>query len=478
MRKIKILLFAVLTLHFSLLSAFEKEIFCEPSIIFPEIFLIESAHTFSHTLADDFYKDSDALFLYLNSVDSSQEQFPVRYIYYLRTRQFMPALMLMMTMVSLNAYPSSFPNPYDEFFNLLQMAANDINEHASGSDSFSFEDPDITGENEKYIRSLLSNDSVNEPVTESELSGKMTAEIVLNFAAVNMRNKRLGRENKITLKTVFFIITSSFKTILSNIENGVNLDNDPFFKELFNRFVAMHKDEKEILSSFVYNFVEKIYGLNKDVGLYRYILLRQFGMIENAAESWLDFKDVKAAAEWIDFVKNIENIEPFSSYFVKNEEACKYIAEKTDWVFGMKHLSNENKKEIAHTLKLAGMIEQCGDLDYIGLEKKEENSGEKPYPEWARYAAYALKTVTEREMNEDEAVKILKKGLAAAIFSIKPETEAEKDMYEIMLFIYRHEKCDEVLKAMFLKQINHGNIDKNADSYQNAVQTLDDFLFY
>ena len=118
MRKIKILLFAVLTLHFSLLSAFEKEIFCEPSIIFPEIFLIESAHTFSHTLADDFYKDSDALFLYLNSVDSSQEQFPVRYIYYLRTRQFMPALMLMMTMVSLNAYPSSFPNPYDEFFNL------------------------------------------------------------------------------------------------------------------------------------------------------------------------------------------------------------------------------------------------------------------------------------------------------------------------------------------------------------------------
>lgn len=477
MRKIKILLFAALILHFSLLSAFEKEIFCEPSLIFPEIFLIESAHTFSHTLADDFYKDSDSLFLYLNSVGFSQEQFPARYIYYLRTRQFLPALMLMMTMVSLNAYPSSFPNPYDEFFNLLQMAANDINEHASGSDSFSFEDPDITGENEKCVRSLLSNDSANEPVTESELSGKMTAEIVLNFAAVNMRNKRLGRENKISLKTVFFILASSLKTILSNIENGVNLENDPFFKELFNRFVAMNKDDKEVLSSFVYNFVEKIYGLNKDTGLYRYVLLRQFGMIENAADSWLDFNDVKTAASWIDFVKTIENIEPFSSYFVKNEEACKYIAEKTDWVFGMKHLSSENKKEIAHTLKLAEMIEQCGELDYIGLKNNQEKNYD-PYPEWARYAAYALKTVTEKDLSEDEAAKILKKGLAAAIFSIKPETESDRDMYEIMLFIYRHEKCDEVLKAMFLKQINHGNVDKNADSYQNAVQTLDDFLFY
>ena len=367
MRKIKILLFATLILYFSSLSAFEKEIFCEPSLIFPEIFLIESAHTFSYTLADTFYKDSDALFNYLNSVDFSQEQFAVRYIYYLRTRQFMPSLMLMMTMVNLNAYPSSFPNPYDEFFNLLQMAANDINEHASGSDTFSFEDPDISGENERYVRSLLSNDSANEPMTAADLSGKMTAEIVINFAAVNMRNKRLGRENKITLKTVFFILGSSFKTILSNIENGVNLENDPFFKELFNRFVAMHKDEKEILSSFVYNFVEKIYGLKKDVGLYRYILLRQFGMIENAAESWLDFKDVTAAVEWIDSVKTIENIEPFSSHFVKNEDACRYITEKTDWIFGMKHLSNESKKEIAHTLKLAGMIEQCGDLDYIGL---------------------------------------------------------------------------------------------------------------
>ena len=477
MRKIRILLFATLILIFSSLSAFEKEIFCEPSLIFPEIFLIESAHTFSYTLADTFYKDSDALFNYLNSVDFSQEQFQTRYIYYLRTRQFMPALMLMMTMVNLNAYPPSFPNPYDEFFNLMQIAANNINEHASGSDTFSFEDPDISGENEKYIRSLLSNDTANEPLTAADLSGKMTAEIVLNFAAVNMRNKRLGRENKITLKTVFFIIASSFKTILSNIENGVNLENDPFFKELFNRFVAMHRDEKEILSSFVYNFVENIYGLNKDVGLYRYILLRQFGMIESATEYWLDFKDIKASVFWAESIKNKNEIPPFSSYLVKNEDVCSYIAEKTDWIFGMKHLSNESKKEIAHTLKLAGMIEQCGDLDYVGLEKNAENE-ERSDPDWARYAAYALKMVTEQNMSEDEAVSILKKGLVAAIFSISHETEAEKDVYEIMLFIYRHEKCDEVLKAMFLKQINHGNVDKNPETYQNAVETLDKFLFY
>jgi hypothetical protein len=477
MRKIKRLLFVVLTLVFSSVYAFEKDVFSEPSLIFPEIFLIESAHTFSYTLADDFYKESDALFNYLNSVDFSQEQFHVRYIYYLRTRQFMPALTLMMTMVSLNIWPSSFANPYDEFFNLLQMAANDINEHSSGSDTFSFEDPDISGENERYVRSLLANDD-SEPLTIEDLSGKLTAELVLNFAAVNLRNKRLGRENRITPKTVFFILASSFKTILSGIEKGVNLDSDPFFKELFNRFVAMHKDEKEILSSFVYNFVEKIYGSDTETGLYRYILLRQFGMIENAAENWLSFKDVKLAAEWISFVKKQNDIKPFSSFWVKNEDACAYIAEKTDWVLGMKHLSNESKKETVHSLKLAGMMEQCGDLDYIGLVEKSTENEDKPDPEWARYAAYALKTVTEGNLSEDEAVKVLKKGLVAAIFSIKPETEADKDMYEIMLFIYRHRNCDEVLKAMFLKQISHGDIDKNADSYQKAAGILDDFLFY
>ena len=111
------------------------------------------------------------------------------------------------------------------------------------------------------------------------------------------------------------------------------------------------------------------------------------------------------------------------------------------------------------------------------LENNTENE-EKPDPEWARYVSYALKTVTEKDLSEEEAVKVLKKGLSAAIFAIKPGSEAEKDMLEIMLFIYRHKECDEILKAMFLKQITHGDIDKNADSYQKAAEILDDFLFY
>ena len=477
MKKIKLFIFTAAIFVFSSVFAFEKDLFYEPSLIFPEIFPIESAKNFSYSVANELYDNNDALFAYLNSVPFSQEQFPSRYLYYLRTRQFMPSLTLMMTMVSLNIWPSSFANPYDEFFNLLQMAANDINEHSSESSAFSFEDPDISGENERYIRSLIAKDAENEPMTVADLSGKMTAEIVLNFAAVNLRNKRLGRESKITRKTVFFILASSFKAILSNIENGVNLENDYFFKELFNRFVAMNKDDKEILSSFVHNFVEKIYGSEAEPGLYRYILLRQFGMIENAAESWLTFKDVKLAAEWISFVKKQNDIKPFFSFFVKNEEACKYIAEKTDWVFGMKHLSNESRKEISHTMKLAGMIEQCGDLDYIGLENGPEKVYDT-YPEWAAYPAYALKTVAEGNLSEEEAVKVLKKGLVAAIFSIRPESEADKDMSEIMLFIYRHKNCDEILKAMFLKQISRGDVGKNTDSYQKATEILDNFLFY
>ena len=86
--------------------------------------------------------------------------------------------------------------------------------------------------------------------------------------------------------------------------------------------------------------------------------------------------------------------------------------------------------------------------------------------------------VTKEEMSVDEAVKTLKKGLVSAIFTIRPETMEEKDIYEIMLFLYRHKECDQVLKAIFLKQINHGSVDKDAALYQDAVEVLDDFLFY
>ena len=479
MRKIKILFFVGTILLFSSLSAFESEVFCEPSLIFPEIFTLEAASSFSYTLAEDLYNSNEEAFLYyLISVKFSREQLTLRYLYYLKTKQFMPALTMLMTMVNLNTYPSYFTNPYDEFFNLLQIAANDINEHSLGNETFSFENPIISSEQEKYIKSLIINDT-KEPYSIRELSDMMTAELVLNFAHVKMRQKMMGREVKITPKIVFFILAASFKAILSNLEQGVNLENDPFFKELFNRFIVMQKDGRDVLSSFLYNFVEKIYGSDKEIGFYRYILLRHFGMIESVTEKWLDFKDVKAAAEWIDFVKQQENIPPFSSYFVKNEEACGYITEKTDWVAGMNHLGDESKKETAHSLKLSGIIEQCNDLAYIGLERKDNgNSEEKPYPEWAYYLSYALGKVVNSQMNADEAVSVLKKGLAAAIFAIRPADESDRNIYELMLFIYSSKNCDKILKAMFLKQIEHDNLDKNAELYNEAMKIIDDFLFY
>ena len=481
MKKIKLFIFTAAIFVFSSVFAFEKDVFCEPSLIFPEIFPIESAKTFSYTVANELYDDSSALFLYLNSVDFTQEQFHVRYLYYLRTRQFLPAISLLMTMVSLNIYPDSFTNSYDEFFNLLQMAANNANEHSDKDSAFSLENPNISGDLEKYIKSVLL-EGKNEPLTVEDLSEMMTAEFVLNLANVTMRRKMIGREAKITLKTVFLILATSFNAILSNLDNGVNLDSDPFFKDLFNTFVAMHKDEKQVLTSFLYNFVEKIYASKKSAGLYRYVILRQFGMIENTAESWLDFKDLKTAVKWIESIENKNEIPPFSSYFTRNDNACSYIDEKTKWIESMNHLGNESKKSIAHSLKLSGMIEQCNDLDYIGFKRDSENTENtesKPYPEWAIYLSAALGKVVNSEISENEAVKILEKGLFAAIFTIKPEgDEALESIYELLLYIYKSPNRDKILKSIFLKQINHGDVGKNTDLYQEAVKTLDEFLFY
>ena len=481
MNRIKVCLFIVL-FSFSWLSAYEKNLSCEPSLVFPEIFPIEAASTFSYTVAADLYENSDALFFYLNSVDFSQEQFQVRYLYYLRTQQFMPALSLLMTMVNLDAYPDSFPEPGAEFFNLLQMAANTINENSNENNIFSLENPVMSSEQEKRIKSMVFGGNDEKPYDSKGLSDMLTAEIVLNFATINMRNKMHGRETVISQKIVFFILASSFKMVFSALERGVDLNDDPFFKELFNRFVAMQKNEKQIFSSFLYNFVEKIYAGVTTTGLYRYILLRQFEMIKNAADDWLDINEIKTAVSWIEATEKRENLPAFSSFFEKDEKSCDYLSQKLNWIAEMHNLSGDARQRIGHGIKLAEIIEQCGDLDYIGLVKKDadesDDSENKPYPRWALYLSNALETISESDLDDEQAADILKKGLLAAIFEIRrDESKGSSDIFELMMFLYKHKKRDAVLKAMFLKQIMHGDFDKNPDLYKQSIEIIDEFLY-
>ena len=475
--------FAVLAVIFLFFEAFayEKNSFCEPSLVFPEIFPIEAASTFSYTMAENLYENSDALFFYLNSVDFSENQFQVRYLYYLRTKQFFPALSLLMTMVNLNAYPGSFVRPYDEFFNLLQMAAAAINEN-SDENGFSLENPEISKEQEKRMRSVIFGNNNDKPLDSQGLSDILTAEIVLNFATINMRNKMHGKETVISQKIVFFILASSFKMIFSALDQGVDLDDDPFFKELFNTFVAMQKDEKQIFSSFLYAFLEKIYTGETTIGLYRYILLRQFGMIENAADGWLNIHGIKTAVSWIEETEKRENLKTFSSFFEKDEKSCGYLSEKLKWIVGMPSLPGDAKQRIGHGIKIAEIIEQCGDLDYIGLVRKdageEDEQENEPYPKWAYYLSNALQTISESDFDDEQAVQILKKGLLAAIFEIpRDESRGSEDIFELMMFLYRHKKRDEVLKAMFLRQIMHGDFDKNIELYRQSIEIIDEFLY-
>lgn len=476
MNRAKVCFFIIL-FSLSYLSAYERNNFCEPSVIFPEIFPIEAASTFSYTTAENLYENSDALFLYLNSVGFSQDQFQFRYLYYLRTKQFMPALSLLMTMVNLNVYPDSFTKPYEEFFNLLQMAAAEIDENSNENSSFSLKNAEISQDQKQRIKSMIFRNKNEKPLDSKALSDMLTAEIVLNFATINMRNKIHGRETMISQKMVFFILSSSFKMIFSALEQGIDLDDDPFFKGLFNNFVAMQKDEKQIFSSFLYNFVEKIYTGKTTVGLYRYILLREFEMIENAADGTIDTKDMQTALQWIEETKKKEKLPTFSSFFVKNRKSCGYLEGKRNWIGEMQNLSIDVKQKAVLGIKLAEIIEQCNGLDYMGILSKEENKQE-PYPKWTFNLSSSLQTISESRLNDEEALQVLKKGLLAAIVEISNDDSGESsDIFELMMFLYRHKKRDEVLKAMFLKQIMHGDFDKNIELYQKSAEIIGEFLY-
>ncbi len=481
MNKNKLFIASLVFFMFFRLYAFEKEGSCEPSLVFPEIFMIESHETFSYTLSGLLHEDTKALFSYLNSVSFSQEQFPSRYLYYLRTRQFLPALSLLMAMVNLEIYTDSFGKPYDEFFNLLQMAANEINENPDENNGFSLENAEIPQDRKEHVKSMIFGNNDGKPLDSKALSDMLTAEIVLNFATINMRNKMQGRETVISQKIVFYILSSSFRFIFSNLERGVDLDEDPFFKEFFNTMVSMSKDGNYIMDSFVNNFLNQIYGTGNELGLYRYVLLRNFGMTKNAGDGWLELKDIKTAVGWIEATKKEKDLQAFSSYFVKDEKSCGFLSEKLNWISGMKHLGSESRNNIIRDMKISMMLEQCGDLDYLGLERKSPGSaaeGDGPYPEWALYLSAALRKVMTSEMNEKEAVRTLEMGLFAAIFTIRPTgNESWESIYELMMFIYRHKERKKVLATIFQKQITHGNLDKDIDSYREALKNLDNFLY-
>ena len=143
----------------------------------------------------------------------------------------------------------------------------------------------------------------------------------------------------------------------------------------------------------------------------------------------------------------------------------------------MQNLSIDVKQKAVLGIKLAEIIEQCNGLDYMGILSKEENKQE-PYPKWAFNLSSSLQTISESRLNDEEALQVLKKGLLAAIVEISNDDSGESsDIFELMMFLYRHKKRDEVLKAMFLKQIMHGDFDKNIELYQKSAEIIGEFLY-
>ena len=67
------------------LMAFDDDIRCEPSVIFPEVFFLESPGCFSFDAANTVYSDgTESLKKYLDMFENSEEGNIYRYLYYFK----------------------------------------------------------------------------------------------------------------------------------------------------------------------------------------------------------------------------------------------------------------------------------------------------------------------------------------------------------------------------------------------------------
>ena len=185
---------------------------CEPSLIFPEMFMLESVECFSHYKACELYSGgSRTLRQYLDRFIDSREQTIYRYLDYLRGNENLPAMMTLMVMTSNDITRDYISDPVTEFNNLILLGIKE-SERAGGG-------------------KLAPLSSSTGPLTVKALSNNFFSA----FSYIASYLMESSRQDDIDAE----IIERSFNYIISNIQQGIDWEEDIYLNRLFNSFVRM-----------------------------------------------------------------------------------------------------------------------------------------------------------------------------------------------------------------------------------------------
>ncbi len=446
-------IFIISALFFSgSLFASGSFISCEPSIIFPEIFPLESPECFSFDTANAVYSNGTvSLKRYLEMFGTSNQTDIYRYLYYLRRNENLSALMVLMRMTATGSIKGSEDVFYNEFNNLLLGGIKE-SENSGGSKNLN-----------------LMNDKG--PVNVRDLSNNFFSALsyIAAYVMEEKNSKNIDAE----------ILVRSFNYIISNIHSGIDWNDDIYINDIFNSFIVMKNEG--LLKSFTEIFYFYIRGDKNTPPFSDYVKLREIGMVKDMrpfpSGRNEGVKERKVFSSF--FLENINNVDKIvvSSDFKQiahsdSSGVCSYLEERGEW---LKKLKDTDEEDIIFNESVK-IVEQCPDSFQLPFKLGKGVITVYKDASWITDLAFAINYITRENMAEDEA-KIIIEGAIRSSLGKNSEIADKKLAEDILSYVWETGKAEEMVKALFAKKMSEGKIVNDADPVTQAAEIISKILF-
>jgi hypothetical protein len=425
---------------------------CEPSLIFPEMFMLESVECFSHYKACELYSGgSRTLRQYLDRFIDSREQTIYRYLDYLRGNENLPAMMTLMVMTSNDITRDYISDPVTEFNNLILLGIKE-SERAGGG-------------------KLVPLSSSTGPLTAKALSNNFFSAFsyIASYLMENSRQDDIDAE----------IIERSFNYIISNIQQGIDWDEDIYLNRLFNSFVRMKNGR--LLNSFTKIFYFYLKGSRSVPSFVDYTKLRDLGMTKDLKPGYSKTKSVipeqrVIASFFLDninetgdviFTSNMDDIK-----YAENNSMCDYLDKRGEWLEGISH-ADPSDNIFNESVKIA---EQCPGSFQLPFKLKNGTVFVHENAKWITDLAFALNYIMKENLTGEDVNIIIEGSLRSSLN--KNRYVYEKRLAEdILSYVFETGNGLEMVKALFSRNLPSESEKGGDESVTDAAEIISKILF-
>ncbi|HPS29061.1 MAG TPA: hypothetical protein PLZ43_02315 [bacterium] len=450
MKAFKILIFSVITLIFMSVSAKSgTDLFCEPSLIFPEMFILESTGCFSYLEASSKYSDRNELTAYLNSTGDSWHQNVFRYLYYLREEEYLSALMTFMYMVNTGTVPSSIESISGEFDNIITGGLKREQKNGSGGN-------------------ILIPGGKTEQVSTEKLSDNFFS--ALSFIASYSRQIQSGMPESDEMMMI-----RSFFYVISNIQTGIDWQGDKYLNDLFNKFIYMKNNN--LLESFTQVFFFNVRKEGAVPSFKDYLKLREIGMIKDiriADNIETRQKGRETASFFIENINSLPDIEYAAGSADKAVQGadCIYLDERGVWI---KDMADSDPKEYYFNESVK-IVEQCPGVFSLPFSLKKDKIVIYDKSYWVTDIAIVMNYLVKGSFSHKESDALLKAAVTSSLLK-SLEVPERTLLMDILSYTNETGNAEKVLRSLLVKQLPQNDSEKGVEPVTKAAEIISTILF-